>query len=145
MNKWQQGFSQKMGELRTQWTTRLDAVAEAELDPVFEEFTEFMRPWDFRTSKRESENAVRTFKFALDEEAYVLLFFRRKGVDGIECQHECVVPGQGRSEGKVADTGIRSANREWAESCFQQALDQLVAKLTETERARDVLEPMLVG
>jgi len=87
---------------------------------------------------------VRTFKFGLAEDAYVLVFFRSKGLDTVQWLYEYVVPGKGTGKSKVSETIIREVTRKWAEDCFQSALDDFVAKLAEAEHAKEPAEPVLV-
>jgi len=143
MDKWKQGFAEKIEALQDQWRRQFDVLVEETLEPVFSEFDEFVRPWDFQASIPQAQSPVRTFKFTLAEDAYVLVFFRSKGVDTVQCLYEYAIPGQGTSKSRRSDTVVRNVSREWAKDCFQTALDDFVAKLTEAERARETAEPAL--
>ena len=144
MNKWQQGFATKIEGLREQWCRQFDVLATETLEPVFSEFGEFVRQWDFQASAPQTQSAVRTFKFALAEDAYVLVFFRSKGLDAVQWLYEYVVPGQGTGKSRVSETVAPDVSRGWAEDCFQTALEDFGAKLAGAERAREPAEPVLV-
>lgn len=143
-NKWQQGFAQKVEGLREQWRQRFDVLAEETLEPVFNELAEFVQQLDFQASTPQTQSAVRTFKFALSEDAYVLVFFRSKGLDSVQWLYECAIPGQGTNKSPIADAIIGEVSQEWAGSCFQEALDDFVAKLGEVQCAKETAEPVLV-
>ena len=136
MNEWQQSFAGKIEALRETWAQRFDTMAKETLEPTFEEFTEFVQQWNIQSNIPRAQNSMRSFKFILAEDAYVLIFFRGKGVDAVECQYGCAIPGQGTSEGPRSDTMVCNVDRKWAENCFKTALDAFVTKLTESEQTK---------
>jgi hypothetical protein len=143
MDEWQRDFASRIGALQEQWAARFTTLIESTAEPVSREFAEFLKPWNFRISAPRAESMLRSFKFELAEDAYVLIFFRGKGIDAVECEYESSVPGTGSAHGERTERPGREADREWVESCFQRALDDFVAKLAETENATASPEPAL--
>ena len=144
MDEWRHGFASKIGALQEQWVGRFTTLVEEIAEPVFREFADFLKQWNFHISMPRTESAMHSFKFELVENAYVLIFFRSKGIDAVECEYESAVPGVGASHGERTEKAGREADRKWVESCFRRALDDFVAKLTEAENARATPEPALV-
>jgi len=143
-NKWKEGFADKVESLRDKWRQQFDVLASEMLEPVFNDLAEFVQQWDFQGTAPQTQSAVRTFKFALAENAYVLVFFRSKSMDGVQWLYECAVPGEGTVKSRVSDAHVTEVTTEWASECFQTALDDFVAKLNEAECSREVAEPALV-
>lgn len=142
-NKWKEGFTGKVEALRDKWRQKFDVLASETLEPVFDELTEFVQQWDFQGSAPQTQSAVRTFKFALAENAYVLVFFRSKGLDAVQWLYECALPGEGTVKSRVSDAHVTEVTKEWATECFQTALDEFVAKLNEVECTQEIAEPAL--
>ena len=128
MDKWQQDFSSRVTVLRDRWAKEFDHWAAHQLLPVFKDFAEFSLHCELHATSAKDQKGVRSFKFALTEDAYVLVSFRSTGVDGLEFDYECWLPTQGRVAGVKSNTVGHNAERHWIDSCFRMALDDLVSK-----------------
>ncbi|GMV98722.1 MAG: hypothetical protein HRF43_06880 [Phycisphaerae bacterium] len=131
MNQWQQGFAKRVEALRETALKRFESFADGVLAEVYEAFVEFASRYDFQCSAPQHARGSRFYKFALSEDAYVLIYFRARGLDGIECEHECSVPGRGCGESGRSGIALADADSAWVERCLQVALDDLVSRLSE--------------
>src|SRR5262245_50128568 len=143
MDKWQQEFSSKLTALRESWSQQFETIATELLDEIFREFSDFVRRCDMQPTVLPDQKAMRYYKFALCEDAYVMLYFRPRGVDQIESDYECFLPRLGKVPGVKSSTAARSTERAWAESCFRMALDDLITRFTEARRAPQDAELVL--
>ncbi|UCD30480.1 MAG: hypothetical protein JSV03_08440 [Planctomycetota bacterium] len=129
MNEWEQAFGRKMEAIREQSFVYFDRLADEVIEPAFRRVADFVAKWNFQTSMNRSNEGQRSFKFALNENDYLLVLFRFEGVDTVESDYECCVGGKGRIAGQRTGSGLRNADQQWAESCFQSALDNFVGML----------------
>jgi hypothetical protein len=145
MNEWQERFARQMNKIREQSAGRFQKFSDDVLEPVFNDLSEFVAQWDMRATEPQNQNDRRTFKFALTEDAYVLLNFRLHGVEAVECGYECWIPGIGRQPGGHAHMNLSEADRSWAESFFQACLDHLASQYSEKHGSekKDQAEPAL--
>lgn len=141
MEKWQQEFAQRVGALREQWAHAFANFAKGTLAPVFKQFAEFTQRLELQATQVQGHDEMYSYKFSLCEDAYVLLYFRPRGVDLIEFDYECFVPGAGRVAGVKSSASARSAEKHWVEACFRMALDDLVTRFTERDKTRPANRP----
>lgn len=144
MNDWEKEFMKKMESLHTQSTNCLERFLQEDLHVAFESVSNFLSQWKFQTSTPQTQPGRRSFKFALTEEAYVLVTFHLDGVDNLECESEYGLPGTGRVSGTRCSVSLRKVDRQWGELCFQKALDGLLGKLGEADPKKKLREPALV-
>ena len=131
MNQWQQSFAKRVEVLRDSAVARFERFAEDVIVGVYEEYSGFTAQHEFRPSAPPPQRGVRFYKFALSEDAYVLLFFRARGLDAVEFDYECSAPGRGCANGEKVSVSVAEAGRGWVERRFQTALDHLVAQVSE--------------
>ena len=143
MNQWQQSFAKRVDVLRESAIKRFERYAEEVLAGAYDEYAVFTAQHDFRTSVPQQQRGARFYKFALSEDAYALLYFRARGIDAVECEYECSVPGRGCTNGEKASMPVAEAGRTWIEHQFQATLDDLVNQVSETCVEEDI--PELVG
>jgi hypothetical protein len=134
MDKWQQDFSSRVAHLREGWSQQFEAIGQDLLEPVFQEFSDITRRCEMQPSVTADQKGMRAFKFSLCEDAYVMLYFRPRGIDQIESDYECFLPRSGRASGVKSTASARTAEKSWAESCFKTALDDLVTRFSESRR-----------
>lgn len=144
MNQWQESFVKKVGAVRDESARKFERVADQVVDRVCGEFTEFAAGCEFQSSTPQSQKGLRTVKFTLTENAYVLVSFRFQGFDAVDCDYECFIPHQGRVEGLRSTVALHSVGREWVERCFQTALDDFVTRFSDGLRVSPVAEPVAV-
>lgn len=136
MDRWQQDFASRVSALKEHCAKEFETFAAGTLAPAFTEFEAFATRCELLASAPKGQTGVRTFRFALSEDAYVLLYFRPKGIDRIEFDYEFSVPGRGRVEGLKSTSCVERATAEWVQSCFRMGLDELVNKYAETAGCR---------
>lgn len=144
MSQWEKEFAGQMEALRTRSSACFERVVHEVLQPAFESISAFVGKWKFHTSTPSSDPGRLCYKFALTEDAYVLVRWRFEGVDALECEYECWIPGSGRVNGVRTSGSLRAVDHEWVESCFQLALSNFVTKFAETEHRQKTPEPVLV-
>ncbi len=125
MNNWQKKFSQAMDTVRTTASERFETVADEIFDGVFAEFDEFTTGQGLTASAPLSQSGVRTFKFAVMENAYALLTFRLSGMEHCEAQTEFAIPGSGKIDLMTERTSLVDADEEWSRGVFERSLDKL--------------------
>lgn len=143
MNQWQQGFVKRVDALRESGFKRFEAFAEEVVARVYEEYSQFASQHDFNCGVPQFQRGSRLYKFALSEDAYVLLYFRSRGIDSVECEYECSVPGRGCVESDRNRVALGDATRPWVERCFQVGLDDLITRVSAGAAAKPA--PELVG
>jgi hypothetical protein len=134
MEKWQQEFASRVANLRESWTQQFEDIARNMLDPLFEKMAEFTRRCEMQASIVTEQTGLRLYKFALCEEAYVMLYFRPRGIDQIEGDYECFLPRVGKVNGVKSSSVATQADQKWAQQCFRMALDDLVTRFSEVRR-----------
>ena len=126
MTEWQKRFSDKIGALVDRAARTFERHVEDTVVPVHADLVEFTNRFDFSTNSPQRQRGLRSFKFALSEDAYVLVIFRPKGMAEITCTHECFAPGCGKSEEVCSVTSLAAADGDWVRERFQEALDFFV-------------------
>jgi hypothetical protein len=132
MSQWKQNFVKRVDTLREAAIKKFETFADGALASVYEEYSEFTSQHEFHCSSPQHQQGSRFYKFALSEDAYVLLYFRARGIDGVECEHECSAPGQGCSESERTSVPSAEAVKNWVERCFQTALDDLLGRVAQS-------------
>ena len=140
MNKWQKNFLRDLDKLKSQWQHRFESVAETWLTPVFEEFEAFAARNGFLVTCPHSGGGARAFKFALEENAYVLCCFQQVGVGQVEARAEVFVPGQGNLEPFCEQANLGEVNESWFQRHFEEALDRFVSSFAQAGTKSDVDE-----
>jgi hypothetical protein len=131
MSQWQQNFAKRVDVLRESAIKEFEGFADEVLDRTYEEYAAFTSQHDFHNSAPSHQRGTRFYKFALSEDAYVLLYFRARGIDAVEYEYECCVPGRGCAEGEKAGVALAEAGQAWVERRFQEALDDLVNRIAQ--------------
>lgn len=126
MNKWQERFSQKVEVIRIASRDRFEEAAIQNLLPVFEEFSEFTRTRGLQAMAPAPTSGMRTFRFAITENAYVLMTFRLSGLETCEANAEFFVPHDKNAETLRDHAKFRDLNLKWARQFFERALDRFV-------------------
>ncbi len=123
MNKWQECFARKVDSARQASTDRFHQMAEETLVPVFGEFQQFMSQQGFESSAPVMKKGLRTYKFSVSENAYVLVTFRMVGVEYCETHTEFFVPHQQTSKPQIERTELSALDSTGARGVFERALD----------------------
>jgi hypothetical protein len=126
MNDWQQRFCKKVGTVREASSGRFEEVARKALAPIFEEYQKFTAQQGFVSSAPLANPGVRTFRFAMTENAYTLLTFRLSGLDDCECIAEFVVPSRGKLPSLNQRIELAEASDVWTRQVFERMLDHFI-------------------
>ncbi len=139
MADWQQSFAKRLGELREGWLRAFDRVSDEDIAPAFRQLEYFLTNNGFSVSTPRTEGEIRSFKFALGEDAYVILYFRLHGPLEVEAANEVFVGGRNDISPSSECVPLQSINASGAQKQFQGSLDRLgeapEAKTTEPATA----------
>lgn len=131
MTNWQKRFAQKLDSVRSATRNRFEQTAETILDPTYKEFADFTTRLHVRATAPLHNAGIRTYKFTMTENSYVLITFRHAGLQ-CEFQAELFVPGQGKVPAEAEVIDLCDCNREWCQKMFEQTLDRFLDTFTET-------------
>jgi hypothetical protein len=139
MGDWQQSFAKRLGDLRDGWTRAFTSTVEDDVLPTFRQMDSFLTTNGFTVTTPRTDGTVRSFKFALGEDAYVIVSFRLHGPMEVEATDEVFVAGDRELRPHSECVPIQSINATWAQGRFQAALDRFVEALeaTATEPVAD--------
>jgi hypothetical protein len=126
MNDWQKRFSSKLETVRGASSDRFEETVERCVAPVFQEFHQFTAQQGFTASAPLAKPGIRTFKFSLTENAYVLMTFRLNNLENCELLSEFVIPSRGKLPPINQHVELAEVNEAWTRRAFEQALDHFV-------------------
>lgn len=132
MNEWQNRFTLKLETVRTATRDRFETIADETLTPIFDEFSNFARKHQFRATAPLGKTGIRTYKFALTENAYVLMTFRHAGFKQCDAETEFFVPGCDKLPSITKTAGLSEFDARWCRQIFEQALDRFLDSVTES-------------
>ncbi len=132
MNEWQHRFTQKLEIVRTATRDRFETIADSTLTPIFDEFSNFARKHQFRATAPLGKTGIRTYKFALTENAYVLMSFRHTAFKQCDAETEFFVPGCDKLSSITKTAGLSEFDARWCRQIFEQALDRFLDSVTES-------------
>lgn len=132
MNDWQSRFTQKLETVRTATRGRFETIADETLTPIFDEFSNFARKHQFRATAPLGKTGIRTYKFALTENAYVLMTFRHNGFKQCDAETAFSVPGSDKLPSLTKTAGLAEFDAAWCRQIFEQALDHFLDAVTES-------------
>ncbi len=126
MNKWQERFSQKVEVIRNTSRDRFEEMALDQMVPVFDEFSEFAKMQSLQVTSPLAKNGIRTFKFGITENAYLLMTFRLAGLEACEANTEFCVPNHEKLPAHREVAAFRDLNAPWTRKFFEKALDRFL-------------------
>ncbi len=132
MNKWQERFARKVGTARQASADRFQQIADEALVPVFTEFQEFTTQQGLESSAPMTKKGLRTYKFAISENAYALLTFRVAGIEHCEIHVEFFVPHHDKLQPQVERAELGAFDGAAARCMFERALDGFMDVYLET-------------
>jgi len=147
MNAWQERFAKKVETVRLASIDRFEHVAKDVINDVFAEFQEFMAQQGVHTSAPMSKKGLRTLKFSISENTYVLLTFRMAGIEHCDAQCEFFVPGHEKISPISERIELGSADPKAIRRVFEESLDGLMDAYVESLQSRDIIqdEPVAAG
>ncbi len=129
MNEWQKRFAQKLETVQSAARDRFEQKADETLTPVFKEFGEFVRQYVVQATTPLTDFGIRTYRFAMSEDIYLLMTFRHMGFEQCEAQVEFFLPGNHSLPPTRETVTLSDVNASWCRNIFQQALDQFLDSL----------------
>lgn len=126
MNKWQERFSQKVEVIRIASRDRFEKAVIDNVLPIFDEFSDFTKTRGLQASAPAPTSGMRTFKFAITENAYVLMTVRLSGLESCEANAEFFVPSDKNRDALCDHVPFPDLNPNWVRLFFEKALDQFV-------------------
>ena len=144
MNKWQKQFSEKVDVIRIASWDRFEQIAIEDIMPVFDEFSEFTRTRGLQAMAPAPTNGMRTFKFAITENAYVLMTFRLSGLESCEANAEFCIPKGKKTEDLRDRAEMADVDPQWTRQFFENALDQFMDAYLESLGTKPGAERELV-
>ena len=131
MTEWQTEFARKLETVRKAASDLFERFAEQTLTPQYEEFREFTAQQGLQSTAPLSKKGVRTFKFTLSENAYVLLTFHVDGLQHCKFLGEFCVPNLGKLPPSSERLVLGDIDGPQARRVFEQALDRFLDALVE--------------
>lgn len=132
MNKWQERFSQKVEVIRIASRDRFEQIVLENVLPIFEEFSEFTRTRGLKATSPLPTSGMRTLKFSITENAYVLMTFRLSGLEACEAQAEFIVPNHKKEDVLQTVAAFRDVQPKWTRQFFEKALDRFMDSYLES-------------
>jgi hypothetical protein len=129
MNEWQKRFAQKLETVQSVARDRFEQRADDTLTPIFKEFAEFIRQYVVQATTPLTDFGIRTYRFAMSEDIYLLMTFRHMGFEQCEAQVEYFLPGSQSLPPTRETVTLSDVNASWCRNIFQQALDQFLDTL----------------
>lgn len=126
MNAWQKRFAEKMEVVREVSRGRFTELTEKALGPIFEEFKGFTYEQGIKSSAPVATAGFQTYKFAITENAFLLLTFRLVGLEHCEMLAEYFVPKQKKLAPISETIELVEANPDWVRRMFEQGLERFV-------------------
>lgn len=132
MNEWQKRFAQKLETVQSVARDRFEQKADDTVTPVYREFAEFIRQYVVQATTPLTDFGIRTYRFAMSEDVYLLMTFRHMGFEQCEVQVEYFVPGSSSLPPKRERVTLSDMNVSWCRNLFQETLDQFLDTLLGT-------------
>lgn len=139
MSKWQERFTQKIGMVKEASCGQFETTAKQCLEPVFEEFREFTAQQGLTATIPVARPGIRTYKFSMTENAYVLMSFRFAGFEHCEMQGEVFVPGADRHKLTPEHVELVNFDVGWVRRMIEQTLDCFIDAFVESLKTSDAV------
>ena len=139
MNDWQKRFAQKLETVQSVARDRFEQRADETLTPIFKDFGEFVRQYVVQATTPLTDYGIRTYRFAMSEDAYLLMTFRHMGFEQCEAQVEYFLPGSNNIPPTRETVTFSDVNATWCRGIFERALDQFLDTLLNSMGGADVI------
>ena len=143
MNEWQQHFLQKVDLLQGASRDQFEQASDQIITPLFEEFRQFTSQQSLCATVPMAKPGIRSFKFALTENTYLLITFRLAGFDHCEAQSEFFVPGHQKITSTPTHVELPELDANWARTIFEQSLDRFIDSYVQSlgPNGQELFEP----
>jgi hypothetical protein len=132
MNKWQEHFVKKVEVVRSTSRDRFEQIVIDNVAPVFDDFCEFAKMQGIQATSPLTKNGIRTFRFAITENAYLLMTFRLSGLEGCEANTEFFIPNHDKLPTYAEAAAFRDMDPQWTRTFFEKSLDQFMDSYLES-------------
>lgn len=126
MNSWQDRFTQKISKVKEASCGQFESIVTDCLEPTFEEVRGFTSKEGLTATVPIARAGIRTYKFAMTENAYVLMTFRFAGFEHCEMQAEVYAPGSESTKLQPEYVELTNFDVGWVRRMFEQTLDAFV-------------------
>lgn len=137
MNDWQQKFLGKVDVLRSASRDQFEHSSEQIVIQIFEEFREFTSQQSLTATTPIIKPGIRTFKFSMTENTYLMITFRLAGFDHCEAQSEFFVPGHQKITSSPAHVELPNLDATWVRTIFEQSLDRFIDSFVQSLGQKD--------
>lgn len=145
MNKWQEHFAQKLELVRDASRDRFEQVAEETITPTYEDFKRFAKQQGLQSAVPLIKNGIRTFKFAIAENAYTLMTFRLAGLAHCELHREFFVPNHEPGPPVAERIELNDVAPDWVVGTFESTLDMFIEAFVDSLASENTPAKELVG
>ena len=129
MNDWQKRFAEKLETVQSVARDRFEQRAQDTLTPVYKQFAEFIRQYVVQADIPLAELGIRTFRFGMSEDIYLLITFRHTGFEQCDAQAELFLAGKSAPPPTRETVSLSDVNASWCRNVFEHALDQFLDTL----------------
>ena len=129
MNDWRQSFVRKLDTIKKHGVACFEDAAARVILPVFGLYEDFAAANGFQVGAPVQREGVRSFKFALSENAYALISFKSSSFGRVECLGEAFVPGVGHLDPVQNAFDAADLNEDQIRGHFEESLDSFVGAL----------------
>jgi len=126
MSGWQDRFTQKISMVKEASCGQFESMAATCLEPIFEDIRKFTSQQGLTAAVPVARAGIRSYKFAMTENSYVLMTFRFAAFEHCEMQAEIYVPGADPHKLQPEHVELANFDVGWTRRMFEQALDAFV-------------------
>jgi len=126
MSSWQDRFTQKISKVKEASCSQFESMVTDCLEPTFEEIRGFTAQQGLTAAVPVARAGIRTYKFAMTENAYVLMNFRFAGFEHCEMQAEVYAPGSEPKKLQPEHVELPNFDVGWVRRMFEHTLDAFV-------------------
>jgi len=132
MSSWQDRFTQKISKVKEASCGQFESMVTECLEPTFEDVRNFTSKQGLTAAVPVARAGIRTYKFAMTENAYVLMTFRFAGFEHCEMQAEVYAPGSDSTKLQPEYVELLDFDVGWVRRMFEQTLDAFVDAFVES-------------
>lgn len=132
MRNWKQNFVDKLNDVKGKWSRQFDQALDDSVMTVFDDMATFVRNHGIATSIPLRDEGRRSFKFELNENAYLLIIFRSAALGEFEFRREIVTPGS-EPQFTKSNERLSDVSEKWTRTRFEAALDEFIDQLNRAE------------
>jgi len=132
MNQWQERFAQKVELVRNASLDQFEGVAERVIIAAYKQYQQFTTQQGLQSTAPLAKGGIRTFKFSITENAYVLMTIRLAGIGQCETFCEFSIPNHAQIEPTSKRTELGEVDPAWVAARFEATLDRFIEAYVES-------------